>query len=137
VSLNTLSVSGTSKTALWAGRIMSGIVILFLVMDVAMKLADLPIVTQTGLQLGWHAGTGRVLGVILLVCLVLYVVPRTAVLGAILLTGYFGGTVATHLRVDDPLLTHTLFGVYLGLLAWGGLWLRDPRLQALIPLRTS
>jgi hypothetical protein len=130
-------LSPPPKTALWAGRIMSGIVILFLVMDVTMKLVDLPIVTQAGLQLGWHAGTGRMLGVILLVCLVLYVVPRTAVLGAILLTGYLGGAVASHLRIDDPLLTHTLFGVYLGLLAWGGLWFRDPRLQALIPLRAG
>jgi hypothetical protein len=72
--------------------------------------------------------------VILLACTVLYVYPRTAILGAILLTGYLGGAVAAHLRIDSPLFTHVLFDVYLGILAWGGLWLRDPRLQVVFPL---
>jgi len=75
------------------------------------------------------------LGVILLASTALYAYPRTAILGAILLTGYLGGAVAAHLRLDDPLFTHVLFGVYLGALAWGGLWLRDPALRAVFPLR--
>ena len=124
-----------SKTALRAGWAMSVLVILFLIMDLTMKLLNLPIVTQTGLTLGWPAGTARLLGTILLVCTALYAYPRTAILGAVLLTGYLGGAVATHLRVDSPLFTHILFGVYLGIMAWGGLWLRDRRLQALFPLQ--
>jgi hypothetical protein len=127
----------TAKTALWVGRAMSGIVILFLAMDLTMKLANLDVVTQATLQLGWRPETARVLGVILLACTALYAYPRTAILGAILLTGYLGGAVAAHLRLDDPLFTHTLFGVYVGVLACGGLWLRDPALQAVFPLRRA
>jgi DoxX-like family len=125
-------VPGAAK---WTGRVMSGIVILFLAMDITMKLANLAVVTQANLELGWQPDMPRILGVILLACTVLYVYPRTAILGAILLTGYLGGAVAAHLRIDSPLFTHVLFGVYLGILAWGGLWLRDPRLQGLFPLR--
>ena len=77
----------------------------------------------------------RELGAILAVCTLLYAWPRTQLLGAVLLTGYLGGAVATHLRVGSPLLSHTLFGVYVGLLVWGGLWLREPRLRALFPLK--
>src|SRR5258708_38493418 len=100
-----------------------------------MKFLALPIVTETGLTLGWHAGTARLLGTILLVCTVLYAWPRTAILGAILLTGYLGGAVATHLRIANPLFSHTLFGVYIGLMAWAGLLLRDARLPRLFPPR--
>jgi|SRR5581483_7493343 len=125
----------TGKALLWTGRVLSGLVILFLAMDIAMKLLALPVVDRAGAALGWQAGTGRMLGVILLGCTVLYIYPRTAVLGAILLTGYLGGAVASHLRVGDPLFTHVLFGVYLGIMAWGGLWLRDTKLQALFPFR--
>jgi hypothetical protein len=119
----------------WAGRVMSGIVILFLAMDITMKLANLAVVTHASFELGWQPDMARILGVILLACTALYAYPRTAILGAILLTGYLGGAVAAHLRIDSPLFTHVLFGVYLGILAWGGLWLRDPRLQAVFPLR--
>jgi TRAP-type C4-dicarboxylate transport system permease small subunit len=125
------------KAAMWIGRVMSGIVILFLAMDITMKLANLEVVTQANLQLGWQPDTARMLGVILLACTALYAYPRTAILGAILLTGYLGGAVAAHLRLDDPLFTHVLFGVYLGIFAWGGLWLRDPGLQAVFPLRQA
>ncbi|MEI9887185.1 MAG: DoxX family protein [Rhizomicrobium sp.] len=111
--------------------------IAFLIMDFAMKLADLEIVRTTGLTLGWQPETARLLGAILAVCTALYAYPRTAILGAVLLTGYLGGAVATHLRVDSPLFSHILFGVYLGVLAWGGLWLRDAKLQALFPLRRA
>jgi TRAP-type C4-dicarboxylate transport system permease small subunit len=119
----------------WTGRVMSGVVILFLAMDITMKLANLAVVTHASFELGWQPDMARILGVILLACTALYAYPRTAILGAILLTGYLGGAVAAHLRIDSPLFTHVLFGVYLGILAWGGLWLRDPRLQAVFPLR--
>jgi uncharacterized membrane protein YphA (DoxX/SURF4 family) len=126
-----------SGAALWTGRIMSGIVILFLLADGAMKLVPLAVVTQTMGQLGYPATAeiARVLGVLTLVCTLLYAYPPTAVLGAILLTGYMGGAMATHLRAESPLFTHLLFGFYLGLLIWGGLTLRDERLRALIPFR--
>ena len=129
------SLSKTSKPMLWAGRALSAVVVLFLLMDAVMKVLALPIVTATGAQLGWPADSARTLGFILLASTVLYVIPRTSVLGAILLTGYLGGAVATHMRVGSPLLTHILFGVYLAIMAWGGLYLRNPRLWALIPLQ--
>ena len=95
----------------------------------------LTIVTETMTALGYPIGLERGLGVLTLVCVLLYAVPRTAVLGAILLTGLFGGAMATHLRIGSPLFSHLLFGLYLGLLVWGGLYLRDARLRALIPFR--
>jgi hypothetical protein len=124
-----------SNTAIWAGRIMSGIVILFLLFDATIKLIPLEIVVTTSEQMGIPLHFARTLGILTLVCTALYAFPRTAVLGAILLTGYLGGAIWTHLRIGSPLFTHTLFGVYLGLLIWGGLYLRDERLRALIPLR--
>lgn len=116
-----------------AGLVLTGLFGLFMTFDVAIKLLDLPVVGETLGALGWPAGMARGIGVLQLVLLVLYLVPRTAVLGAVLLTGMLGGAVATHLRVGSPLLSHTLFGVYLGLLAWGGLLLRDARLRAVFP----
>ena len=122
----------------WISWLMSGLVIAFLLMDSAMKLMALPIVIETSGPLGFPgAAMARGLGTVLLICTLLYTVPQTSVLGAILLTGYLGGAVATHVRVGSPLFTHVLFGVYLGLLIWGGLYLRDPRLRALLPLRTG
>ena len=113
---------------------MSGLVIAFLLMDAGMKLLALPVVLQAQGSLGFEGeGMARLLGAILLACTVLYAAPQTAVLGAIMLTGYLGGAVATHLRVGSPLLSHVLFGVYLALMAWGGLWLRDARVRALLP----
>ena len=102
-----------------------------------MKLLALPIVLETSTQLGYQGtpGLARTLGVILFIFAVLYVYPRTSILGAVLLTGFLGGAVATHVRVDSPLLTHTLFGVYLGVFVWGGLLLRDERLRMLFPWR--
>jgi hypothetical protein len=97
----------------------------------------LPVVAEASAQLGWPAdrGTVTLLATLLLGSTLLYAIPRTSVLGAILLTGYLGGAVATHVRVGSPLFSHVLFGVYLGVIVWAGLWLRDPRLRALIPLR--
>lgn len=119
------------------GWAMSGLVILFLVMDAAMKLLQLPVVAETSAQLGWPSDSATILwlGLLLLGATLLYAIPRTALLGAILLTGYLGGAVATHARIGSPLFSHTLFGVYIGLLAWGGVWLREPRLRDLLPLR--
>jgi hypothetical protein len=129
------AASAPSKPMLWTGRVLSGLVVLFLAMDSAMKLADLPQVQQAAGQIGWPVGLDRTLGVIELVCLALYAVPATSVLGAILTTGLLGGAVAAHLRNGDPLFSHVLFGVYVGLMAWGGLWLREPRLRALMPIK--
>lgn len=88
-------------------------------------------------QLGWpnDVDTARLLGLLTLGSTIVYAIPRTSVLGAILLTGYLGGAIATHVRIGSPLFTHILFGAYLGIMLWGGLWLRDPRLRALFPVR--
>ena len=130
-----VQTSETSNAVLWTGRIMSGLVIAFMLLDGAMKLVPLDVVVTTSEQMGIPGGLARTLGIIGLICTLLYAVPRTSVLGTILLTGYLGGAIASHLRLGDPIFTHTLFGLYLGLLAWGGLYLRDARLRALIPLR--
>lgn len=128
---NSDSVSSGER---WAGLIMSGLVVLFLLFDAAIKLVPLEVVTTTMTALGYPAELARTLGILTLICTVLYAVPRTSVLGAILLTAYLGGAIATHVRIGSPLFSHTLFGVYLGLLAWGGLFLRDRRLRDLIPI---
>jgi hypothetical protein len=123
------------RLQLWAGRILTGLVIFFLASDCAMKLADLAQVRTAMVQIGWPVQLDRTLGVIDLVCLVLFAIPRTAVLGAVLTTGLFAGGVAAHLRLGDPLFTHILFGVYVGVMMWGGLWFRDERVRALLPVR--
>ena len=122
-----------SNKALWTGRILSGLVVAFLLLDGAIKLIPLDIVVQTSQELGIPVHLARTLGVMTLAGTVLYAMPRTSVLGAILLTGYLGGAIYTHVRAGSPLLTHTFFGIYLGVLIWGGLWLRDDRVRALIP----
>jgi hypothetical protein len=125
-----------SRTALWTGRILSGIAVLFLLMDGAIKLVPLQPVTDSLRELGYPANDSfaRLLGAITLVCTLLYAWPRTALLGAVMLTGLMGGAIASHLRLGDPVFTHTLFGVWLGLFLWGGLWLREPRLRRLMPM---
>jgi DoxX-like protein len=125
-----------SKGRLWAGRIMSALPALFLLMDGVMKLAKPEFVVKATVQLGYPESVIFGLGIVVLVCVILYIVPRTAVLGAILLTGYLGGAVATHVRVGDPLFSHSLFPVYFAVLLWGGLYLREERLRALIPFRS-
>jgi len=126
-----------SKPARWLGRMLSGLVIVFLLFDGAIKLVPWPVVTETMDKMGYGSSENlaRSLGIITVVCTVLYSVPPTSILGAILLTGYLGGALASHVRIDSPLFTHTLFGLYLGLMVWGGLWLRDRNLQTLIPFR--
>ena len=124
-----------SKPALWLGRVVSGLVILFLLFDGAIKLVPWPVVTETLDRMGYGSSEtlARSLGAITLICTVLYAVPPTSILGAILLTGYLGGAMASHVRIGSPLFSHILFGFYLGVMLWGGLWLRHRRLRGLIP----
>lgn len=117
---------GWALTALFA---------LFMAFDVVIKLIRLPVVEDTLAGIGYPPGLGFGIGVLEAVLLALYLAPPTAILGAILLTGLFGGTMASHLRAGSPMVSHVLFGLYLALFAWGGLWLRDPRLRALFPIR--
>ena len=126
-----------SKAMLWTGRAMSGVVLLFLVMDGATKLMMIQPVVNATAQIGYPLDLVRPIGIIGLVCAVLYAVPRTAVLGAILTTGLLGGAIASKMRLEEPLFSQVLFGVYVGVLAWGGLYLRDGRLRALFPCAAS
>jgi hypothetical protein len=126
-----------SKAMLWTGRIMSGVVVLFLFMDGATKLMMIPAVVDATAQIGYPLDLVRPIGIIGLVCAILYAVPRTAVLGAILTTGLLGGAIASKMRLEEPLFSQVLFGLYVGILAWGGLYLRDGRLRALFPLRRA
>jgi hypothetical protein len=120
----------TSKSR-WAGRVLSGLAVLFLLWDGVMKLLALAPVAEAFVRLGYSVSLAAGIGVLELTCLAIYVIPRTALLGAVLLTGFLGGAVATHVRVEDPLLTHTFFPIYVGALVWGGLLLRDQRVRAL------
>ncbi len=126
-----------SKTTNWIGYGLSGLFVLFMIFDGVIKLPPLDIVLQTMIEIGYPASPAmaRGLGILALICTAFYVYPRTSLLGAVLLTGYLGGAIATHLRLGSPIFSHLLFGVYLGLLMWGGLYLRDERLRALFPLR--
>jgi hypothetical protein len=122
---------GRSRRAAWAGRALSGLAILFLLADGAMKLAPLQPVTDTMQALGWPTDPWllRTLGAVQIAATLIYANPQSAVFGAILLTGYLGGAVATHVRIGSPFLTHDLFGVYIGIVLWAGLWIRSPALR--------
>lgn len=120
------------------GWLLSGVAIIFLGTDAGAKIlipAMMAAYTPPQLRIPTDPGFYRLLGGMLALCTALYAVPRTSVLGAVLLTGYLGGAIAMHLTAGSPLISNTLFGLYLGLAVWGGLWLREPRLRALIPLR--
>jgi hypothetical protein len=130
-----IQTAPTSKKMLWTGRIISALPVLFLLMDGVMKLFKPRVVMEATVQLGYPESVIVGLGIVLITCTVLYIIPPTSVLGAILLTGYLGGAVATHVRVGEGLFP-VLFPVIVGVLIWGGLWLRDERLRALIPLRS-
>ena len=123
-----------SSTQLWAGRIMSGLPALFLLVDGIMKLFKPAVVVQATVELGYPESVIVGLGVTLLTSTLLYLISRTSVLGAILLTGYLGGAVATHVRVGGPIF-NIIFAVIVGTLLWGGLWLRDGQLREMLPLR--
>jgi len=122
-----------SKPKLWTSYIMSGLVILFMLFDSIMKFVKPPEVVEGTLSLGYGEDHLTTIGALGLTSTLLYAFPRTSILGAILLTGYFGGAVATHLRLHNPLFSHTLFTVYFGILIWGGLWLRNAQLRELLP----
>jgi hypothetical protein len=126
-----------SRAATIAGWVLTGLLIAFLVFDASIKLVPLQVVLDTSAELGLpdNVASARLLGILTLVCTVLYAIPRTSILGAILLTGYMGGAMATHFRLGNPLFTHLLFGLYLGLFAWGGLYLRYPWLRRTIPFK--
>ena len=128
---------GNSKVMVWAGRGLWAVFVLFMIMDVTMKLLRLPIVETTGQGLGLPAGAGFYIGILELAILALYVWPSTAVLGAILVAALMGGTAATNFLAAKPLFGFILFGPYLAVFAWAGLWLRDPALRALIPFRRT
>jgi hypothetical protein len=130
-------IQSVSKPARLIGRIFSGLVIAFLMLDGAIKLVPWPVVTETMDKMGYGSSEtlARSLGIITIACTLLYAIPPTSILGAILLTGYLGGAMASHVRIGSPLFSHTLFGLYLGLMVWSGLWLRDGTLRDLIPFR--
>ena len=125
----------TDTARRWGGRTLTAIPVFFLLFDGIIKLMRIKPVLDSMPVLGWPASLAVPLGILLLSCVALYIIPQTAILGAIVLTGYLGGAVATHVRVADPLFSHVLFPVYVGAMLWGGLYLRDARLRALIPFR--
>lgn len=128
---------GESKARLRVGRVLIAVSVLFLFFDGVFKVMKISAATAGMAQLGYPVDLARGIGALLLVCVALYVIPRTAVLGAIMLTGYLGGAIATNLRVGAPLFSNVLFPVYVALMLWGGLYLCDARLRALIPLRSD
>ncbi|MCL4467687.1 MAG: DoxX family protein [Deltaproteobacteria bacterium] len=132
---NAMGFAPISKKELWGGRIISALVVLFLLFDSITKLMRVDAVMKATVKVGYPPDTIPVIGLILLVCTIIYVIPATSILGAVLLTGYLGGAVATNLRIGNPLFSNTLFPVYFGILVWGGLFLRDRRLRSLLPIR--
>ena len=121
-----------SKSRLWTGRILTTLAAAFLLFDGVMKLVKPPFVVKATLELGYPESSIVGIGVLLLVCTLIHLIPRTSILGAVLLTGYLGGAVATNVRVGNPLFSHVLFPVYVAAMVWGGLYLRDTRLRTLI-----
>ena len=126
----------SEKAMFWAGWVLSALFILFMLgASVYPKLAGLPIATDTMTALGWSGSPIILIGVLELLCTLLYAVPATSILGAVLMMAILGGAISTQLRAGSPLASHTLFGLYLGLIMWGGLWLRSPALRTLFPVR--
>ena len=126
-----------STRQLWIGRVLSSLAVLFLLFDSAGKLFEVQPVIDGTLQLGYPRDIVFTLGVVLLSCVLVYLIPRTSVLGALLLTAYLGGAVATHVRVENPLFSHVLFPTYVAAFLWGGLILRDPRVRVVLPVRRA
>ena len=116
---------------------MSGLAVAFLIMDIGFKILQPPMAVQANAELGYSQSIILPLGLIEIACLALYLLPSTSVLGAVLWTGYLGGAIATHVRVGNPLFSHTLFPIYVALFIWGGIWLRDAKLRAVFPLRAN
>ena len=120
---------------LWTGRFLSGVAVLFLTFDAAVKVLKLDLAVQATKQLGYPENVIVALGLIEIVCLIAYVIPRTSVLGVVVWTGYLGGAVASQFRVGNPLFSHTLFPIYVATFLWAGLWLRDEQLRSVLPMR--
>ena len=125
------------KTMLWLGRTITALPILFLLFDSTIKLLNIPAVSESFKALGYQRNLALELGILELLLIVIYLFPRTAILGAVLWTGYLGGAIATHLRLGHPLLSHTLFPIYVAAPLWLGLWLRDARLRATLAPREA
>jgi len=121
-----------SRRSVVAGRVLTAIVALLLTLDAGVKLVGAKAAVEGSAQLGFTPQQVFVIGIIAVVCLVLYLIPRTAPIGAVLWTGYFGGAIVTHFRLGNPLFTHVLFPIYVSILIWGSLYLRDPRVRAVV-----
>jgi len=132
---STTPPAAISNRSLWAGRVLSALGALFLLFDGVIHVLKITPVVEAFAQLGYPLGVSVTLGIIEIVCVILYLIPRTSVFGAILLTAYLGGAVATQVRVGAPLFSATLFPIYVALVIWGGLYLRDDVVRAVIPLR--
>jgi hypothetical protein len=124
-----------SKSKLWTGRILSSIAVIFLIFDGTIHLLKPGPVIESFNHLGYSPDLSVTLGIIELLCLAFYLIPRTSILGAVLLTGYLGGAVASQLRIGEPIFGYVLFPVYIGILLWGGIFLRDKKLQTIFPIR--
>jgi hypothetical protein len=129
-----IAIETSTLTTVWIGRVLSGLVIVFLLFDAGMKLVPIQPVIEAMQNLGFTStpALARVLGILLLVCTLLYATPRTSLLGAVLLTGYLGGAIAVHVRVGDPLFSHILFGGYIGIMLWVGLILRNKNIKEIL-----
>lgn len=124
----------TSDIMLWTGRVLTALFALFMLgASIFPKLTGMPVAEETLAALGWPAGYALMIGIIELACVVLYLVPSTSLLGAVLMTGLLGGAMATQIRAASPLFSHVLFSLYLGAFMWGGLWLRLPAVRAVLP----
>ena len=127
-----------ASATVWSGRVLTGLFALFILgASVLPKLSGMPIAEETMTQLGWPSGYVLMIGLMELTFLILYLIPRTSLLGAVLFTGLLGGAMATQIRAEMPLFSHVLFSIYLGLFMWGGLWLRDPAWRAMFPFRRA
>jgi hypothetical protein len=131
---NSTTLTPARNWTFWLGWALSGLFILFMVFDASIKLVPIQPVIDTMTELGYPVEYARLLGILSLVGTLLYAIPRTSVLGAVLLTAYLGGAVSAHVRIGSPLFSHDLFGVYMGLFAWGGIWLRNAKLRAIFPI---
>jgi hypothetical protein len=131
---STIHAAPSSNKRIWVGRVVSALPVLFLLFDGVIHMMRIPAVVEGFAKAGFPISTALPLGIIEIICIVLYAIPRTSVLGAILLTGYLGGAVATNVRQQLPMFGYVLFPVYVAVFIWGGLWLRDARVRSLIPL---
>jgi hypothetical protein len=134
VTIPDVLATARAGAAVWLGRLLTGLFTAFMIFDIGIKLSGLPIVEETNAQLGLPHGSTPGIALMEAAIVALYLFPRTALLGAVLITGLMGGTAAIHFAAGNPLFSHTLFGIYLAVFAWGGLWLRDAKLREVFPI---